>query len=64
MTIIRNEDPNTMNNHPSWLQSLIPELQQTTTTKEVIELIIENCWFDWQQDEALEWCEANLPHYK
>ena len=53
-----------MINHPSWLQSLIPELQQTTTTKEVIELIIENCWFDWQQDEALEWCEANLPHYK
>lgn len=42
---------------------ITPQLQQellaADSAKQAIELILESCWFDWQQDEALEFVEEN-----
>jgi hypothetical protein len=35
------------------------ELLAADSAKQAIELILENCWFDWQQDEAFEFVEEN-----
>lgn len=40
-------------------QSLQSELLKATTKQQAIDLILEQCWTDWQQDEALDFVEEN-----
>ena len=35
------------------------ELLNATSKKHAIEIILERCWFDWQQEEALDFVEEN-----
>ena len=34
------------------------------TEKEALEMILEEEWFDWQQDEALDWFKVNRGWFK
>lgn len=40
------------------------EYKSCTTEKEALEMIIEKEWFDWQQDEALDWFKENRGWFK
>jgi len=40
-------------------QSLQSELLAATTRQQAIELILEQCWTDWQQENALDFVEEN-----
>ena len=35
------------------------ELLKATSRQQAIEIILEQCWTDWQQDEALDFVEEN-----
>lgn len=35
------------------------ELLNATSKKHAIEIILEQCWTDWQQEEALDFVEEN-----
>lgn len=39
--------------------SLKTELLNATSKQQALELILEQCWFDWQQDEAIDFVEEN-----
>jgi|TARA_B100001094_G_scaffold269984_1_gene274571 hypothetical protein len=40
------------------------EYKSCTTEKEALEMILEKEWFDWQQDEALDWFKENRGWFK
>ena len=40
------------------------KLEQCKDMTEVLTTIIEDCWFDWQQDEALEWVDQHIQHIR
>ena len=40
------------------------KLEQCKDMKEVLITILEDCWFDWQQEEALEWVDQHIEHIK
>ena len=37
---------------------------QCQTEKEALELILETAWFDWQQDEAMDWFKRTKGWFK
>tara|TARA_R100001463_G_scaffold4185_1_gene16086 strand:- start:2662 stop:2829 length:168 start_codon:yes stop_codon:yes gene_type:complete len=40
------------------------EYKSCKTEKEALEMILEKEWFDWQQDEALDWFKENRGWFK
>ena len=40
------------------------KLEQCRDMQEVLVTIVNDCWFDWQQDEALEWVDQHIKHIR
>ena len=40
------------------------KLEQCKDMQEVLVTIVNDCWFDWQQDEALEWVDQHIQHIR
>lgn len=38
---------------------LLNALKVCETRKDAVSLVLEHCWEDWQQDEALDWLEEH-----
>ena len=45
-------------------EELKTKLEQCKDMPEVLATIVEDCWFDWQQDEALEWVDQHIKHIR
>ena len=45
-------------------EKLKTKLEQCQDMQEVLTTIINDCWFDWQQDEALEWVDQHIKHIR
>ena len=45
-------------------ESLKEKLNKCKDMPEVLETIVNDCWFDWQQDEALEWVDQHIKHIR
>ena len=40
------------------------KLKQCKDMPEVLAMIVSDCQFDWQQDEALEWVDQHIKHIR
>lgn len=45
-------------------EELKTKLEQCQDMQEVLTTIINDCWFDWQQDEALRWVDQHIKHIR
>ena len=45
-------------------EDLKTKLEQCKDMPEVLTTILEDCWFDWQQEEALEWVDQHIKHIR
>ncbi len=36
------------------------KLRSCDTMKQIITTILDECWFDWEQEEALKWADHNV----
>lgn len=44
--------------------NLKTKLEQCKDMPEVLATIVNDCLFDWQQDEALEWVDQHIKHIR